>query len=122
MDDGPANAADAPLPPSLASRREQMFPKLAPVEIDRLRRFGEIHTWQPGELLFEASKTGPGMQEAKEAVLPFRQKIPYQSIPGKLQADENTQSSIWFVFRHNFATVRPNSTISDGQPEPMSAA
>lgn len=56
-----ANAADAQLPPSLASRREQMFPKLAPAEIDRLRRFGEIHSWQPGELLFEVSKAGPGM-------------------------------------------------------------
>jgi thioredoxin reductase (NADPH) len=61
VDDVSANAADASLPPSLASRREQMFPKLAPAEIDRLRRFGEIHTWQPGELLFEASKIGPGM-------------------------------------------------------------
>lgn len=61
VDDVSANAADMSLPPSLASRREQMFPKLAPAEIDRLRRFGEVHTWQPGELLFEASKTGPGM-------------------------------------------------------------
>jgi thioredoxin reductase (NADPH) len=61
VDDVSANAADVPLPPSLASRREQMFPKLAPAEINRLRRFGTTHTWQPGELLFEASKTGPGM-------------------------------------------------------------
>ena len=57
MDDISADTADFPLPPSLASRREQMFPKLAPAEINRLRRFGTVHTWQPGEILFEASKT-----------------------------------------------------------------
>ena len=54
-------AVKAALPPSLASRVDQMFPKLAPAEIDRLRRFGTVKTWQPGELLFEAGKPGPGM-------------------------------------------------------------
>ncbi|HEV8517428.1 MAG TPA: FAD-dependent oxidoreductase [Burkholderiales bacterium] len=49
------------LPPNLASRVDQMFPKLAPAEIDRLRRFGSVKTWQPGELLYEAGKPGPGM-------------------------------------------------------------
>lgn len=52
---------DAPLPPSLASRREQMFPKLAPAEINRLRRFGTVHTWQPGEILFDPCTRGAGM-------------------------------------------------------------
>jgi thioredoxin reductase (NADPH) len=61
VDDVPANAADFPLPPSLASRREQMFPKLAPAEVTRLRRFGTVHTWQPGELLFEPNRPGTGM-------------------------------------------------------------
>ena len=49
------------MPPSLESRRDQMFPKLAPAEINRLRRFGTVRTWQPGELLFEPGRTGPGM-------------------------------------------------------------
>ena len=61
VDDVSANMADAPLPPSLASRREQMFPKLAPAEINRLRRFGTVHTWQPGEILFDPSTRGAGM-------------------------------------------------------------
>jgi thioredoxin reductase (NADPH) len=61
VDNVSANMADVPLPPSLASRRAQMFPQLAPEEINRLRRFGTVRTWAPGELLFEASKTGPGM-------------------------------------------------------------
>ena len=56
-----AGASGAMLPPSLASRVDQMFPKLAPAEIDRLRRFGTVKTWQSGELLFEAGKPGPGM-------------------------------------------------------------
>jgi thioredoxin reductase (NADPH) len=63
VDDVSATVADAdpPLPPSLASRREQMFPKLAPSEINRLRRFGTVHTWQPGEILFDPSTRGGGM-------------------------------------------------------------
>ena len=61
VDDISADTADFPLPPSLASRREQMFPKLAPAEITRLQRFGTVHTWQPGELLFEPNRPGTGM-------------------------------------------------------------
>lgn len=34
------------LPPDLESRRDQIFPKLEPAEIDRLRRFGKVKTWQ----------------------------------------------------------------------------
>ena len=61
MNDISPNTADFPLPPSLESRREQMFPKLAPAEITRLRRFGTVRTWQPGELLFEPNRPGTGM-------------------------------------------------------------
>lgn len=56
-----AGASGARLPPSLASRVDQVFPKLTPPEIDRLRRFGTIRVWQPGELLVEAGKPGLGM-------------------------------------------------------------
>jgi thioredoxin reductase (NADPH) len=59
--DVPTNAADGWLPPNLASRREQVFPKLDAMEINRLRRFGTVHTWQPGEVLFEPGRPGPGM-------------------------------------------------------------
>ncbi|WP_245728009.1 FAD-dependent oxidoreductase [Nitrosovibrio tenuis] len=61
MDDISANAADIPLPPSLASRREQIFPTLATTEINRLRRFGTVHVWQPGEIIFDPSSPGAGM-------------------------------------------------------------
>jgi thioredoxin reductase (NADPH) len=59
--DAPLDTANFPLPPNLASRREQIFPKLAPDEITRLRHFGTVRTWQPGELLFEPGKRGTGM-------------------------------------------------------------
>jgi thioredoxin reductase (NADPH) len=42
-------------------RHEQMFPSLVPGEIERMRRFGEIRSYKPGERLFEAGKRGAGM-------------------------------------------------------------
>src|SRR6202046_3428450 len=43
------------------SRNEQMFPKLTPNEIDRLRRFGEARHYTPGEALFVTGSVAPGM-------------------------------------------------------------
>ena len=43
------------------TRREQMFPKLSPVEIDRLRRFGTVRRYRAGEVLFTTGETRPGM-------------------------------------------------------------
>src|SRR3984893_6576906 len=43
------------------TRREQMFPKLEPREIDRLRRFGEIRRYAAGEALFVTGEIAPGM-------------------------------------------------------------
>ena len=42
-------------------RYEQTFPELTPHEIARMRRFGELRSYQSGEMLFETGKTGPGM-------------------------------------------------------------
>lgn len=52
--------ADAPFS-TLATRHHQMFPVLTDDEIDRLRRFGAVRRWAPGELLFRTGETGPGM-------------------------------------------------------------
>ena len=41
-------------------RREQMFPKLEPREIDRLRRFGEVRRYAAGEALFVTGEIAPG--------------------------------------------------------------
>src|SRR3982074_821114 len=46
---------------TIDSRREQMFPTLAPQEIDRIRRFGRIRHYAAGEALFTTGEIAPGM-------------------------------------------------------------
>jgi thioredoxin reductase (NADPH) len=43
------------------TRREQMFPILAHAEIARLRRFGEVRCYSPGEALARAGEPGHGL-------------------------------------------------------------
>jgi thioredoxin reductase (NADPH) len=42
-------------------RDKHVFPKLTPQEIDRLRRFGEVRRYAPGEALFLTGDIAPGM-------------------------------------------------------------
>lgn len=56
----PVAGLDAPYS-MLESRSHQMFPTLTPAEIDRIRRFGAIHTWKAGEFLFRIGDAGRGM-------------------------------------------------------------
>ncbi len=46
---------------TIETRREQMFPKLTPGEIARLRRFGEIRRYAAGEQLFKTGEPSLGM-------------------------------------------------------------
>jgi thioredoxin reductase (NADPH) len=46
---------------TIDTRHEQMFPKLTPREIDRLRRFGEIRHYSAREALFVTGDVAPGM-------------------------------------------------------------
>jgi thioredoxin reductase (NADPH) len=46
---------------TIEQRRDQMFPKLGPEEIERLHRFGEVRRYKAGDLLFETGKRSPGM-------------------------------------------------------------
>jgi thioredoxin reductase (NADPH) len=48
-------------PSVMERRREQAFPILEPAEIERLRRFGEFHHYQPGETLVRAGEAGRGL-------------------------------------------------------------
>src|SRR5256885_6951414 len=63
--EAPGNAppGPGPAPPTaaLASRFQQMFPVLSAAEIDRVRRFGDLRRFRPGEVLSQAGKPGPGM-------------------------------------------------------------
>jgi thioredoxin reductase (NADPH) len=45
----------------MANRREQMFPKLDRVSIERLCRFGEQRSFATGEYLVRTGEVGPGM-------------------------------------------------------------
>ena len=54
-------AIAAVLPPHLASRLPQIFPKLEASEIDRLRRFGSVKSIAAGRLLYRAGEPGPGL-------------------------------------------------------------
>src|SRR4030081_3951897 len=46
---------------TIDTRREQMFLKLEPGEIDRLRRFGQVRRYAAGEALFVTGEIAPGM-------------------------------------------------------------
>src|ERR1700730_3082633 len=46
---------------ALASRFQQMFPILSPAEIDRIRQFGELRRFRPGEMLARVRKPNLGM-------------------------------------------------------------
>ena len=46
---------------TIDTRREQMFPKLDPREIDPLRRFGLVRRYAAGEALFVTGEAAPGM-------------------------------------------------------------
>jgi thioredoxin reductase (NADPH) len=46
---------------TINTRREEMFPKLAPRDIDRLRRFGTVRRYAAGEALFVTGEIAPGM-------------------------------------------------------------
>jgi hypothetical protein len=43
-------------------RREQMFPKLEPREIDRLRRYATVRRYAASEALFVTGEVAPGRQ------------------------------------------------------------
>jgi thioredoxin reductase (NADPH) len=50
------------MPPTIVdTRREQMFPVLAPAEVDRIRHFGQVQTYDAGEMLVRTGERGHGL-------------------------------------------------------------
>jgi thioredoxin reductase (NADPH) len=47
--------------PIIQARRAQMFPTLAPADIDRLRRFSETRSYGSGECIIRAGDVAPGL-------------------------------------------------------------
>ncbi|MBV8824457.1 MAG: FAD-dependent oxidoreductase [Bradyrhizobiaceae bacterium] len=50
-----------PTPSIVDTRRDQMYPTLAPAEIERVRRFGELRAFAPGEALAKVGVGGVGL-------------------------------------------------------------
>jgi thioredoxin reductase (NADPH) len=50
-----------PTPSIIDTRREQMFPTLQPFEIERVRRFGEVRSFEVGEALTRVGEVGRGL-------------------------------------------------------------
>lgn len=50
-----------PTQSTIDTRFEQMFPVLEPAEIERVRRFGKLRSYGPGEALAKVGETGHGM-------------------------------------------------------------
>jgi len=50
-----------PTQPIIDTRRYQMFPTLEPVEIERVRRFGEVRSYRTGEALAQVGQSGHGL-------------------------------------------------------------
>src|ERR1700746_70666 len=51
----------APEVSTLETRRHQIFPVLEPQEVERLRRIGELRTFNKGEALATAGRHSPGV-------------------------------------------------------------
>ncbi len=50
-----------PLQSALEQRRDQIFPKLDSLEIERVRRFGDVRSFAVGEQLMTAGQLAPGL-------------------------------------------------------------
>jgi thioredoxin reductase (NADPH) len=50
-----------PAPTILEQRRDQIFPKLDPLEIERVRRFGHVRSFAAGERVMTAGEVSPGL-------------------------------------------------------------
>jgi thioredoxin reductase (NADPH) len=51
---------EAATQPIIDTRRYQMFSTLEPVEIERVRRFGEVRSYRTGEALAKVGQSGHG--------------------------------------------------------------
>ncbi len=49
------------MPSIIDTRREQMFPALQPFEIKRVRRFGEVRSFEVGDPLAKVGEVGRGL-------------------------------------------------------------
>jgi thioredoxin reductase (NADPH) len=70
-----ADPPAAPLSRTLETRREQMFPRLEPSEIQRLVRFGDPRTYAAGEFLARVGKPGLGLIALLSGTVAITQRV-----------------------------------------------
>src|SRR5271168_1296385 len=51
----------SPFSPIIEQRRDQMIPRLDSLQIERVRRFGELRSFVKGDAVFTAGHVGPGL-------------------------------------------------------------
>lgn len=61
----------------IETRRVQMFPKLGPEEIERLRRFGAIRQYRAGERLIGTGEISPGMFVIVSGEISVKRRDPF---------------------------------------------
>jgi thioredoxin reductase (NADPH) len=67
---------------ALQGRLHQAFPELTASEMARLQRFGEVHRYRPGDLLFEMGRVGAGMFILLQGRVEMSRRDPFgHSIP-----------------------------------------
>jgi thioredoxin reductase (NADPH) len=62
--------------PTIDPRNEQMFPKLSPWDIDRLRRFGQVRHYAAGEPLLVTGDIAPGLFVLTSGSVSVRRRDP----------------------------------------------
>jgi thioredoxin reductase (NADPH) len=72
--------------------REQMFPKLEPGEIDRLRRFGQVRRYAAGEALFVTGEIAPGMYVLIKGSVRVIRRDPWGTAPRSWSRDPASSS------------------------------
>ena len=77
----------------LGARRDQMFPTMTQVDIDRLRRFGESKFYETGERIVRAGQVAPGLivilsgkVEVTQGCGPEQREIIVTHLPGQFAA------------------------------------
>jgi thioredoxin reductase (NADPH) len=65
----------------IEQRHDQMFPKLDPIEIERVRHLGETQTFATGETLLAAGQVGPGLM----VIFSGKVDVTYRESSGRLQ-------------------------------------
>ncbi|UVF22690.1 FAD-dependent oxidoreductase (plasmid) [Microvirga terrae] len=87
-------------------RREQAFPVLEQAEIDRMRRFGEVRHYQPGETLVRIGEAGRGL-----AVI----------LAGRVEIIQHASGQRLLITKHEAGEIMGELTQLSGRPSLVEA-